>query len=237
MLKLAGYKLSDFKMLEKAPYELPDTKLLTDLVIEGYKSVEKTFGPVYTTNFIKHALRFVKRKVGEEPTQEIKTLDQLKEYLVSLADKYRFPYCAAVYAQFNVENFFEGRIGAASMEVGHTFTKDVEKADSIEDLNIDIDGILEKYRKDTIQTMMAHHEMGYRKNGDGSIHIIYPTCYLKEACKLAYEEGLAKRRDGTIQCGIMQYNCQYLKLVTGYNWDFKLVEYFEPHCVAHCFMF
>lgn len=230
-------KLSEFIMFEKTPYELPEPKLLTGFVIDGYKAVEKTYGPVYTTNFIKHALRFVKMKVGEEPAEEIKTLDQLKEYLASLSDKYSFPYCAAVYAQFNVENLLEGRIGAASMEMGHSKTKDVEKAEKIEDKDINIDGILVKYREDMILTKMAHHEMGYRKNEDGSVDIVYPTCYLKEACKLAYDEGLAKRRDGTIQCGIMQYNCQYLNLVTGYNWDFKLVEYFEPHCIAHCFMF
>ncbi|MGQ9723570.1 MAG: hypothetical protein ACUVXA_19895 [Candidatus Jordarchaeum sp.] len=234
---MARYNLSDFKMLEKAPYELPEPKLLTEFVIEGYKAVEKTYGPVYTTNFIKYALRFVKMKVGEEPVEEIKTLDQLRDYLASLSDKYSFPYCAAVYAQFNVENLLEGRIGAASMEMGHSKIKDVEKVENIEDRDIDIQGILEKYREDMISTRMAHHEMGYKANGDGSLDIIYPTCYLKEACKLAFDEGLAKRRDGTIQCGIMQYNCQYFKLVTSYNWDFKLVEYFEPHCIAHCFMF
>lgn len=228
--------MSDFKMFEKAPYETPDFKLLTELVMDGYKAVEKTYGPVYTTNFIKHALQFISQKIGEEPPNDIKTLDQLTEYLVSVTDKYPFAHCAAVFAQFNVENLFEGKIGAASMEMGWSFAKDVDKTKSIEERNIDIDGVLLKYRQEQIPTKMAHYEMGYKKNEDGSVDIIYPNCYLKDACKPAYEKGLAKRLGNKIQCGITQYTCQYLKMVTGYNWDFELLEYFEPHCVVRCYM-
>jgi hypothetical protein len=222
-------------MFEKTPYEFPDPKLLTPLVISGYKAVEKTFGPVYAPNFIKYALQFIKQKIGEEPPKDIKTLDQLTDYLVSVSGKYPFPYCAADFAQFNVENLFEGKIGASSMEMGWSFAKDVKKG-SLKDRNIDIDSLLLRYRQETVSTKMAHHEMGYKKNEDDSVDVIYPNCFLKEACKPAFEAGLAKKHGGKIQCGITQYTCQWLGMVTGYNWDFELLEYFEPYCVVRCYI-
>jgi hypothetical protein len=162
-------------------------------------------------------------------------MDQLTEYLCSVTDKYPYAYCAAVYAQFNVVNLFEGKIGASSMEMGWNFAKDVKKG-SLKERNVNIDAILLKYRQETVPTGMGHHEMGYKKNGDESVDIIYPNCFLKDACEPAFAEGLGRKHGGKLQCGITQYTCQYLKMVTGFDWDFELIEYFKPHCVIRCYM-
>ncbi|MBS7252011.1 MAG: hypothetical protein KIH08_15670 [Candidatus Freyarchaeota archaeon] len=48
----------------------------------------------------KYASHFVAQRIGEELTENIKTLEQLIEYLISLVDKYHTPYCAFMYAQY-----------------------------------------------------------------------------------------------------------------------------------------
>ena len=227
--------ISDYKMLEATPYELPDPKLTTQLIIGGYKGLEKTYGPVYTTNLIKHTLIYVKDKFGEEPPKDMKTLDQLMEYLCSLGDKHPNAYCAVGFAQFNVENLLEGKIGAQSRQMGWGFAKDVKKG-NFKDKNIDIDGLVFNLRHEIVPTGMAPHEMGYRKNGDESVDLIYPKCYLYDACKPAFDEGLAEKHGGRVYCGFMLYNCQWLQMKTGENWDYELTEYFAP-CVGRCYMF
>ncbi len=96
--------LSEFKMFEKAPYEEPDPRVLTEFHISIAKEVEKEYGAIFTNRFIEFALQFLTQKTGEEPPQNIKTLDHLKEYLISKVDLYPRPYCAVVYAQFKVEH-------------------------------------------------------------------------------------------------------------------------------------
>jgi len=96
--------LSEFKMLEEAPYEEPDPLILTELYIRKAKEVEKDYGKIFTTRYIEFALQFLAEKIEEEPPQNIETLDKLKEYLISKTKVYPKPYCAAMYAQFKVNH-------------------------------------------------------------------------------------------------------------------------------------
>ena len=96
--------LSEFKMFEKTPYEEPDPRALTEFHISIAKEAEKEYGAIFTNRFIEFALQFLTQKTGEEPPQNIETLDQLTEYLMSKVNLYPRPYCAVVYAQFRVEH-------------------------------------------------------------------------------------------------------------------------------------
>ncbi|WXG42047.1 MAG: hypothetical protein WED07_15010 [Candidatus Freyarchaeum deiterrae] len=96
--------LSEFKMLEKAPYEEPNPRTLTEIYISKAKLVEKDYGKIFTTRYIEFALQFLAEKIGIEPPQNIETLDQLTEYLISKIDVYPKPYCAVVYSQFKVDH-------------------------------------------------------------------------------------------------------------------------------------
>jgi hypothetical protein len=96
--------LSEFKMLEEAPYEEPDPRRLTEIYISKAKEAEKDYGKIFTTRYIEFALQFLAEKIGEEPPQNIETLDQLKEYLISKTGIYPKPYCAVVYAEFKVDH-------------------------------------------------------------------------------------------------------------------------------------
>lgn len=69
----------------------------------AFRELEKIYGSIFTTQLIKHALKFISQRIEEEPTEDIKTLDELAEYLLSKTDKYPLPNCAAYYAEINTK--------------------------------------------------------------------------------------------------------------------------------------
>ena len=229
-------KISDFNMFEKAPDELPDLKIITPAIIAGYKEEEKTYGPVFTTRFIKHTLEFLSKKIEENPPEDIKTLDQLAEYLISVSDRSPTPYCACTYAQYKTENEFMGQAGAGTQVAAISVSRDLSKKPS-EERNVDAVQLLSKYRQDMISAKLGHHEMGYKKNEDGSLDILYLNCFLLDGCRQAFGEGLLKRPNNKLQCGTVQYICQIFKLLTGYEWDYDVLEFGKPHCAVRCYMF
>jgi ethanolamine utilization protein EutP (predicted NTPase) len=68
-------------MLEKANYEKVDTRKLVEVYMRAAKEKEEKFGPTYSATFIKNALGAVSTQTDMKASQEIKALDQLKEYL------------------------------------------------------------------------------------------------------------------------------------------------------------
>ena len=58
-------EMSDFKMLDKAPYPqgVPDSKAVVDITMAGLKGIENLYGRVFTIRFIKHALQIITRKI------------------------------------------------------------------------------------------------------------------------------------------------------------------------------
>ncbi|MBS7251097.1 MAG: hypothetical protein KIH08_10995 [Candidatus Freyarchaeota archaeon] len=229
---MSDLKISDFKMFEKAPYEEPDPRVLTELIISGVRGEEKIYGPVFTARVIKHALNFMAQK-GEEAPQDIKDLDQLKEYLLSKSDKYR-PYCVAMYAQVKAENDLQGQTGAGTrVEMMNMTKKAVELAGTKINRILDIDAIMQRIRQVGVSMKSVASEMGYKKNGDGSVDLIYMRCPFLDTCRLASDEGLLERPDGRARCGVLgEFGCQLLKLYTSYEWDYERLEAYKPHCIV-----
>lgn len=234
---MAELKVSDFKMFEKAPYEEPDPRILTELIINGIRGEEKLYGPVFTVRVIKHSLWFISQKIGEKPTEDIKSLDQLKEYLLSKSGE-RHPYGVAMYAQVKAENELQGQTGAGTrVEMMNMTKKAMEIAGNKAERNLDVDAIMLRVRQAGVTMKIIASEMGYRKNEDGSVDIIYPRCPFLEFCQLASDEGLLKRPDGGARCGVLgEFGCQLLKLYTGYEWDYERLEAYKPHCIVKLYM-
>lgn len=90
---------------------------------------------------MKHALHFVAQRIGEEPPESIKTLEQLVEYLISLVDKYPTPYCAFMYGQYKTENELQGRPGAATRIAEMAFHRRFWKTPKGGAKNIDLDEV------------------------------------------------------------------------------------------------
>ncbi|WXG42015.1 MAG: hypothetical protein WED07_14850 [Candidatus Freyarchaeum deiterrae] len=233
---MSELKISDFKMLEKAPYTKPLPKNSIELIIKGSIEQEKTYGPIFSDLYIKHALRFAAKKYGETPKEAIKTLDQLIEYLVSVSDKHPDAANAAVYAGLKAESDIQGKSGAG-IRVGLIgFFRSLGKKPSAKERNVDIDQLLATFQKTLIQLGLAHYEVGYNKNEDGSVNVIWPNCYIKDGCRLASDEGATKRIIGGLQCVSCSGMCQILKLLSSYDWDYELLEFDKPHCIARSFM-
>ncbi|MEX2705196.1 MAG: hypothetical protein Q6352_008045 [Candidatus Freyrarchaeum guaymaensis] len=57
----------------------------------GVKEQENLLGPVFSARVIEYALRFLSGKIGGDPPESVENLDQLAEYLVSIADRYPTP--------------------------------------------------------------------------------------------------------------------------------------------------
>jgi hypothetical protein len=233
---LAELKISDFKMFEKAPYKLPPPKDFTELAIKSLREEEKMYGPVFSVRLIKHAQWFVTQKIGEKPTKDIKELDQLAEYLISISYKYPTVYGAIPYAQYKTEKEFQGQTGAGTQVGAMGMSRGVLRSPSREKRNVNLDDLLSKYRQTTVGIGAATYELGYKKNEDESVDVVWPECYVKDGCRLAFNEGLLKRSVGGLQCGHSSVMCQLFKLLTGYEWDYKLLEFDKPYCIANCYM-
>lgn len=224
-------------MTEPASYDLPDPKIILDQYVLFIKDQEKVFDPVVSTRFVRHALHFIAQRIGEEPPESIKTLEQLAEYLTSLIDKYATPYCAFMYAQYKTENEHQGRPGAATRIAEMAFHRRFWKTPKGEAKNIDLDEIIANTRQATLALKLSPKEFGYKKNGDGGVDFMLPNCYFKEGCRQAFNEGLLKRLDGGMYCNFSSTLCQYLKVVTGYEWDYDCHVFDKPHCITRCYMF
>ncbi|MFB0561116.1 MAG: hypothetical protein ACETWM_07865 [Candidatus Lokiarchaeia archaeon] len=227
--------MSDFKMFEKAPYELPDPIAFTEVGLAAIKEEEKTYGAVFTNRFIQYALEFLHQKIGEEPPKHIETMDQLKEHLISMSDKSP-PWNTILYAQIKAENFFQTTTGAGTRVGAIGLTKQVPKRVS-EERKIDLDDIVSQYRQAVLVTKTAQLEFGYKKNDDESVDLLFPNCYLLGACQQASNDELLKRISGGTQCSCTAFACTLFKLVTGYEWDYELLEFGKPHCITRCYMF
>lgn len=97
-------------MFEKAPYELADPRALTEIAVNGAKEEERTYGPVFTVRFIKYALWFIAQRTGEKPTEDIKTLSQLTEYLISKSDKYPTPTAQLVMLKLKLKKSYKTKL-------------------------------------------------------------------------------------------------------------------------------
>nr|MDO8081243.1 hypothetical protein [Candidatus Freyarchaeota archaeon] len=235
---MSEFKISDFKMLEKAPYEKMDTRSNMELFIRGAKDKEKVYGPAFTVKFIKYALMGASRQTGENPPEDIKTLDQLKEYLISISEKLPLPpYFLLIWAQFVTDKKFEGSQAVGTQLVFRGFAEgEMESDRDAKPLqNADVDQILAKCRRTTIELKSSPLEFGYKKNEDGSIDLLYRGCFFSEGCQMSLNQGLLKRSDGRMLCGSTLTVCQWLKAGTGYEWDYTILEFSKPHCIVRCF--
>jgi len=233
--------MSYFKMFERAPYELHDPIAFTELIVSGIRGEEKIYGPIFTARIIKYVLHLISRQSGEDPPENIKTLDQMTKYLFSKKDKISVPPCyAVIWAQFVTQKKLEGHLGAGERVMDLNIFKWVMESSSGEvrkvDSNKNIDNVLPELRRPLVNLKIAPLEMGYKKNEDGSIDMLYRDCYLQDGCKFTLDAGLSKRPDGRQVCGFSAYVCQYLKMASGHEWDYTVLEFEKPNCIAKCFM-
>jgi len=231
---LAEPEFPDFKMSDKAPYELPPPRPLTEFLMKGIKQEEMMYGYVFTSRFIKYALEYMAQKIGEETPKDIENLDQLTEYIISKSDKYPTPYAMIPYAQAKTENELQGHTGAGTTMETMALSKDAAKGSNIEGKNMNMDDIILKLSQFLTAMKYSPKEWGYRINRDGSVDFAIPKCFFRDGCRMAYNENLLKRRDGKMRCGLTHFICGYFKLATGYVWDYDFLEHYESHCTVRC---
>ncbi|MEM3585804.1 MAG: hypothetical protein QXO71_00655 [Candidatus Jordarchaeaceae archaeon] len=231
-------KISNFKMFEKAPYDKLNLKNLIEMHIAGAKEREKIYGPAFTTEFIKYVLKIVTKETGKNPPEGIKTIDQLKDYLITKTEELSSaPYLILIGAEFVIDKKFEGSLAVGTQLMYKGITRKAAEADSELKLkSFDVEEILARLRKLAVDLGIAPLEFGYRKNPDETIDIYHGDCFYFEGCKMSLEQNLLRRRDGSIFCGATSFVCQFLKMGTKCEWDYKLIEFSESHCIARCFM-
>lgn len=228
---------SNFKMLEVAPHPQPDTRAITELITDGVKTQENVYGPVFTAKVIDYALRLISSQIGEEKPTDITKLNQLAEYLLSKECKLP-PHWILLWAVFKTEKKFEGYQGALTRLMDMGISKKVmESTNDLEgdQAKIDVENILSKLRRSTIDMKVAPLRMGYKENKDGSLEVLVQDCYFSDACQLALNEGLLKRADGRMVCGVFSLVRQYLKKGTRLEWDYTISTFDKPNCVARFF--
>ena len=232
--------ISSFKMFNEAPYEKPDARAFTEIIIDGIKEEEKIFGKVFTATFIKYALRAAARLCSVEPPEDTKTLDELAEYLISKSDKYP-PYYIVIWAQFVTENKLEGHLGAGErvMEAGIAKRAPKPSRDLRSELGSLVDEslgrIIEKCYQTGVEFKIAPLQMGYKINEDGSVDVLHYNCFLFDGCQMSSHSGLNKRPDGRQVCGFASFECAHLKEATGRAWDYIIKTFEKPYCIARCF--
>ena len=223
-------EISDFIML-KSQFEQPDPQSFVELIIGSQRKEENMYGPVFTTRFVMYALQFIAKKFGEKPPKDIKDLNQLAKHVISMCGKHPRAYNAIIYAQAKTENDLQGQIGVGIRVAAMDFSRDAVKGSNVERRTFDVDDAISKIHQYTIAMKICPPELGYRKNEDGSVDLLTPNCYAMDGCRQAFEEGL-KRLDGRLNCGQSAFLCQFLKLISGYEWDYDLLESYKPHCLV-----
>lgn len=235
--KMSQLKLSGFKMLEKAKYKKIDTKNLIEEYMKEAKVKEEKYGPAYTAKFIKYALRGISAQTGKETPKDIKTLDQLKDYLILKEGELRFPsYFLMFWAHFVTDKKFESFKEDLTQSMFKNVAQRVAEKDSdIKTKNLDLEEILAKLRKRAVDLEVAPLEFGYRMNNDGSIDLVHGGCPFFEGCEKSWEQNLLKKRDGRIMCGATIFVCQFLEIATRQGWDHAILEFDKTRCIARCF--
>nr|MDO8082147.1 hypothetical protein [Candidatus Freyarchaeota archaeon] len=233
---MAKLELSKFKMFEEPPYDESQVVNLKELCMNAARNSEKVYGPVFTAKYIKHSLRFVIQKIEEEPPENIKTLDQLKEYLFSIIDKYPTPHCALIYAGFTTEKELQGQIEAGLHVATMGFSSDAAQHPNCKERNVDINALLTQYYPILNDLKTVNCTSGYRKNEDESFDIVFINCNVKDACQMALDNGALNQTVGGLPCINLSTMCKIFKLLSGYNWDYKLLEFDDPLCLLRCYM-
>ncbi|WXG39323.1 MAG: hypothetical protein WED07_00565 [Candidatus Freyarchaeum deiterrae] len=228
--------VSDFKMFEKAPYDKPDAKTIIDLALKGVTEVEKTYGPVFTNKLINYALQFISKKTGEISPPNIKTLEQLGEYLIQKTDKYPYTWCAISYAQVKTESDLQGRTGAGTQVEVIGVGKKLAEGACARDKNVDIAGIALKFNQTMVALKVSPKEMGYLKDGNEAFYLLWKVCPTLDACREASKEKLLIRPNGKMRCSSGATACRLFKLITGCEWDYELEEFDKPYCAQKFLM-
>ncbi|MEM3585805.1 MAG: hypothetical protein QXO71_00660 [Candidatus Jordarchaeaceae archaeon] len=227
-----------FKMFEKAPYDKPDSKALTEAILDGVREEERIYGPYFVSTLIKYALKAVSKVSGEQQPGDIKTIDQLQEYLFSKSDSLPVPlHFLVLWAQFVTDKKFEGSLAVGTQLMYKGFIKKAAKQE--EDLSkrkCSIDEIIVKLRERAVEFKVAPLEFGYRKNSDETIDMYHGNCFYFDGCKLSLEQGILTRPDGRMVCGASVFVCQFLKLGTNCEWDYTVLEFSKQRCIVRCFM-
>lgn len=106
--KVSELNLSDFKMFEKASYEKIDIIKVLDASIKQVEEKAKKHGSEYIDTYTKHILKAVSRQTGKEAPQDIKTLGQLRNYLISKSEELQNrPHFLMFWAFFVTDKKFE----------------------------------------------------------------------------------------------------------------------------------
>ena len=234
-VRLSGDQGIGFKMFEKAPYELPNAKALIQAQVDGIKAQERVFGPIFIVRIVASVVDFIAQRVGERPPEEIKTLDQMAQYLLSKVEKYPTPYCAVMYSQHKVECDLQGKTGALSRVGDIGWQRNFAKTQAVGGKAVDFDRIVSDLRKASVMMKMSPSEFGYRKNEYGGVDFIIPRCFYLDGCRQAFEQGLLARPDGRTHCDLGSSLCQFFKVATSSEYDYELMEAYKPRCIVRYF--
>lgn len=235
---MSGFDISDFKMFEKAPYDTIDERIEMELITESTKEVEKIYGEVFTVKVIEYALRTVERITGEKPDVNITTLDELKEYLLSISEKLPIPsYYVMFWSQYVTDKKLEGSLGVA-YQISHTgLAKKAIGLDGIKpEQAANVEEALALLRKLAVNLRIAPIEFGYKIGDDGNLYLYHGGCAFFKGCKMSMEKGVLQRPNGRFTCGVTVFVCQFLKSSTKQDWIHTLLEFNEEkgYCIVKC---
>ncbi|MEM2777810.1 MAG: hypothetical protein QXH00_03895 [Candidatus Jordarchaeales archaeon] len=226
------FKEMGFRILENEPLD-PD--MLVRVLIAGIKSNEEVYGSVFSKKAVEYALKFISGKTGERAPSDIETLEQLAGYLMSIMGKYPRPYCALLYAEIRAEVELQGSIGAA-IQISELKWAKGFVGGATRDVKIDVEKVLLDMNKMTRSLKINPNDgSGYRVNDDGTLDMFFINCYFIDVCRQMLNEGL-RRVDGRPYCPASSGMCRYFRGVTGYEWDYALLEFDKPYCTSKIYM-
>jgi hypothetical protein len=225
-----------FKVFERPQNKQLVHRAVADMVLKGIKEEEKTYGPVFTARFVHNALSYLTPRIGEKPHEGIKDISQLMEYIASKEDRYPSPECVVVYAQVKTENDFQGQTGAGTTIEQISMARQVLESHKVTERNVDVDKAFAVFSQILLAMKIHPDEWGYKRNADGSAEIMVRNCYFQDSCNQCLDEHLLKRPDGRQRCGTVGFICKSLKPVTGYEWDYEVVDAPRPLCTVKCYM-
>lgn len=201
------------------------------------EAVARMFGPVFTKNTIKYTLEFEAEKLGENPPENIETLEGAVEYIQKNIDRYPDGVCSIVYGMAKSERMLEGYSASGSKRMAFNAVKKVmEESGMLSSLQGSTDQIFDAIVKfhelNSLLKVIPPNRFVREENG---AKMIVKNCTCKDACRKLAQEDFSRIVGGK-ECIILINHCAAAEIITGKRCDYTLEKFDQPTCEGKIYL-
>jgi len=214
-----------------------DPDVLAAFIGGAVKVIDSLFGPAFTRMISRYALEFESQKTGEEPPENILSVDEVINYLKERRERYPKFYNSLIYGIAKTEKMFEGSTASGAKNLAsNAIKKMIEEVGLLNEVKGKIPNIYEALMRfiEITKSLKAASPQRIVKESEKVILLEMEGCPWKDACEAMEREGIT-RLTGDPECVVLIANSAGVSLVSGKPVDYKLEIFNEPNCKGRIF--